>query len=117
MMLLGVLLLCLLGEVLAQEPKLIYVQEVFRHGHRYPIYPKSYDGSDFVNTIRSAGELTKLGKSMHYILGQNLYQEYWNKLFANTPFFNTYNQSKFYVKSTNVNRTIESVQSQLLGIF
>lgn len=28
-----------------------------------------------------------------------------------------YNQSKFYFKSTNVNRTIESVQSQLLGLF
>jgi hypothetical protein len=106
MILLAVLLLCLLEKVLTQEPKLIYVQEVFRHGHRYPIYPFSFDGSEFVNGIRSLGELTKQGKSMHYILGQNLYKQYWNSLFANTPFSNTYNQSKFYVKSTNVNRTI-----------
>ena len=54
---------------------------------------------------------------MHYILGQNLYKFYWNQLFAGTPFANTYNQSKFYVKSTNFNRTIESAFSQLLGIF
>jgi len=54
---------------------------------------------------------------MHYILGQNLYKEYWNKLFKDPQISNVYNQSKFYVKSTNVNRTIESVQSQLLGLF
>ena len=54
---------------------------------------------------------------MHYVLGQSLYKEYWNKLFSDPKINKTYNQSKFYVKSTNVNRTIESVQSQLLGLF
>jgi hypothetical protein len=54
---------------------------------------------------------------MHYILGQSLYKNYWNQLFGSTPYMNAYNQSKFYVKSTNFNRTIESAQSQLLGIF
>ncbi len=54
---------------------------------------------------------------MHYILGQNLYKTYWDQLFSGTPYYNIYNQSKIYVKSTNVNRTIQSVQSQLLGIF
>lgn len=96
---------------------MIYVQEVFRHGHRYPIYPSPADGSDYVKTLRTTGELTKLGKSMHYILGQTLYKEYWSKLFKDPLVSNSYNQSKFYVKSTNVNRTIESVQSQLLGLF
>ena len=28
-----------------------------------------------------------------------------------------YNQSKFYMKSTDVNRTIESMESQLMGLF
>ncbi len=96
---------------------LIYVQQVFRHGHRYLIYPSKNDNSTYVNEIHSNGELTKQGKSMHYILGKELYKRYWSNLFANTKFFSTYNQSKFYVKSTNVNRTIESVQSQLAGIF
>lgn len=54
---------------------------------------------------------------MHYILGQNLYKVYWDQLFSGTPYLSTYNQSKIYVKSTNVNRTIQSVQSQLMGIF
>lgn len=96
---------------------LIYVQQVFRHGHRYLIYPSKNDNTTYVNEIHSNGELTKQGKSMHYILGKELYKRYWSNLFANTKFFSTYNQSKFYVKSTNVNRTIESVQSQLAGIF
>ncbi len=96
---------------------LIYVQQVFRHGHRYLIYPSKNDNSTYVNQIHSNGELTKQGKSMHYILGQQLYKRYWQKLFGGTPYVSTYNQSKFYVKSTNVNRTIESVQSQLAGIF
>lgn len=104
--LIGLFLICLLKTTLTEEPKLIFVQQVFRHGHRYPLNAYPFDNSTFIKTIHSAGELTSLGKSMHYILGQSLYKEYWNKLFANTPFFNTYNQSKFYVKSTNVNRTI-----------
>ena len=115
--LLGICLLSLLCVGYSQASRLVYVQEVFRHGHRYPLYGSAADGSSFIKDIRSAGELTKQGKSMHYILGQNLYATYWNSLFGGTPYFSTYNQSKFYVKSTNVNRTIESVQSQLLGIF
>ena len=53
---------------------------------------------------------------MQYLLGKKIYQRYWNQLFGNTPYENQYNQSKIYVKSTNYNRTIESVQSQLMGI-
>jgi hypothetical protein len=49
---------------------------------------------------------------MHYVLGQQLYRQYWSQLFSD----NKYNQSRFYVKSTDVNRTIESAQSQLMGI-
>ena len=51
---------------------------------------------------------------MHYVLGGHLFHEYWDRIFGS---LREYNQSKFYVKSTDVNRTIESAQSQLLGIF
>jgi hypothetical protein len=53
---------------------------------------------------------------MHYLLGKKLYDIYWEKLFAGTPFQYRYNRSKFLVKSTNYNRTIESAQAHLLGI-
>lgn len=52
---------------------------------------------------------------MHYILGKNIYNKYWKKLFAGTEFENSYNQTNFYVKSTDVNRTLESAQSHLFG--
>lgn len=98
----------------AEEPKLIFVQQVFRHGARYPIYPNDKDGSKFAMEQNAVGELTSQGKAMHYMLGKMLYDEYWKKLFGENS---RYNQSKFFFKSTDVNRTIESIQSQLMGIF
>jgi hypothetical protein len=90
------------------------VQQVFRHGARYPIYPNAYDGSHIAQAEHSVGELTTQGKAMHYMLGKMLYRDYWGKLFGQNT---RYNQSKFYFKSTDVNRTIESVQAQLMGVF
>jgi hypothetical protein len=40
---------------------------------------------------------------MHYLLGQVLYKEYWDRLFNGSK---VYENSKIYVKSTDVNRTI-----------
>jgi hypothetical protein len=37
--------LCLLLSLMAG--KLVYVQEVFRHGARYPIYPTTKDGTEY----------------------------------------------------------------------
>lgn len=53
---------------------------------------------------------------MHYILGKAMYEQYWKKLFAGTEYINKYHQSQIYVKSTNVNRTIESAQSHIQGL-
>jgi hypothetical protein len=53
---------------------------------------------------------------MHYLLGKQMHQRYWKQLFAGTPYESQYNQSRFYVKSTDVNRTIESAQSHLYGL-
>ena len=54
---------------------------------------------------------------MHYLLGRKVYEQYWYDLFNDTPYLNIYNQSKFYFRATDVNRTIESCQSHLMGIF
>lgn len=53
---------------------------------------------------------------MHYVLGKLMYEKYWNQLFEGTPYIDKYHPSQFYVKSTNVNRTIESAQAHLLGM-
>lgn len=42
-------------QVLISTQKLVYVQQVFRHGHRYPIYGSTVDGSDFIYPIKSSG--------------------------------------------------------------
>jgi hypothetical protein len=39
------------------------------------------------------------------MLGKKIQQEYWTKLFAGTAFENAYNATKFYFKTTDVNRT------------
>jgi len=53
---------------------------------------------------------------MHYVLGKLIYDKYWAQLFEGTQYMQKYHPSQFYVKSTNVNRTIESVQAHLLGL-
>lgn len=53
---------------------------------------------------------------MHYLLGKQLYRRYWKQLFENTSFSDNYSPSLIYAKSTNTNRTIESLQSQLMGL-
>ena len=113
-LILGLVLLSLISNTLAS--KLVLIQALTRHGARYPIYVDHSDGSDYAKEQNSIGELTTQGKNMHYLLGKKLYSEYWQNLFGNTPFENRYNQSKFYIKSSDINRTIESAQSQLMGI-
>lgn len=104
MMLVALLFVALQG-ALCQD--ILLLQEVFRHGARYALGPQYQP--DLPETIY--GELTSVGKRMHYLLGKQLYAEYWERL--NMPPF--YNASLIRVNSTDFNRTIESCQSQLFG--
>ena len=63
--------------VLAIPKKLLMIQSTFRHGARYPIYVESTDYSDIAREEKSIGELTSEGKNMHYLLGQIIYDKYW----------------------------------------
>lgn len=101
-----VLLLITMLCVCLQTRKLVFIQEVFRHGARYPINNHTWDNTQFAADQNLLGELTGEGKHMHYVLGKALYTRYWQALFANTSYENMYHQSQFYVRSTNVNRTL-----------
>lgn len=115
---LGLLLIVLQLQPVSSVKKLIFVQELFRHGARFPIYAaKDVDMTDYALDQHSVGELTTEGKNMHYLLGKRIHRQYWSELFNGTEFEGRYNNSKFYIKSTDVNRTIESCQSHLMGIF
>ena len=111
-------LLCVLLLILVaiEGRQLLMVHEIFRHGARYPIYPNNKDNSSFASEERELGELTKEGKHMQYVLGKLIYEKYWEQLFTDTPYLHRYHPSQIYVKTTNVNRTIESAEAQLLGL-
>lgn len=80
------LLLILLLLRTTTERQLKFIQVISRHGVRYPSYPNDYDHSNITTIRNSYNELTIQGKSMHYLLGKQLYQKYWKLLFANTPY-------------------------------
>jgi hypothetical protein len=90
--------------------QLVFVQELFRHGARYPIY----NAPDNLDIRQDFGELTPVGMRQHFILGQALRKRYIQTLSFLSP---TYNHTQIYIRSSDVNRTLMSAQSQLLGLY
>ncbi|XP_050314999.1 prostatic acid phosphatase [Anthonomus grandis grandis] len=107
------ILLTVLGPIFATSTgDLDAVVVVFRHGDRTPIKPyptdpygnRSYWSADW-------GMLTNLGKLRHYHLGQWFRQRYSDFL----P--RIYSEKDIYVRSTDVDRTLMSAESNLAGLF
>lgn len=91
------------------KSKLLFVLEVFRHGAREPL--KDYwNAKDF----KHWGELTGVGMRQHYNLGTFLREIYIKKYKFLSEEYDPY---EIYVRSTDVNRTIQSAESHLLGLF
>lgn len=94
--------------------KLIFAYLHSRHGARAPLDcdDKQFDflGEKWTNP----GELTATGQRMEYILGLRNRQRYINKYQLLSE---TFDPHELLVYSTNVNRTILSMQSQLQGLF
>ena len=92
--------------------KLIFVMTHFRHGARASIF----DGdSDFMKEYwKYPEQLTGVGERMHYLLGLRNRERYINekKLLSEK-----YNTNELKVISTGVKRTIQSVLSQLQGLY
>ena len=85
------------------------VFEVTRHGAR-----GSLNTEYFNSTFWPRGELTQVGKRQHYLIGQQVRDKYIKekKLLSER-----YNPKEVLVRSTNMNRTIESALSQLVGLY
>ncbi|KRX04095.1 hypothetical protein PPERSA_08310 [Pseudocohnilembus persalinus] len=88
--------------------KLSFVFSAYRHGARYT-QKNYYDGKD-----QPHGKLSPTGIRQHYELGQIIRKKYIEDL----KFLNeTYNFDEIYTFSTDVDRTIQSANSQLMGMY
>ncbi|XP_075068544.1 prostatic acid phosphatase [Mixophyes fleayi] len=93
------------------EKKLKFVVLVFRHGDRSPI--KTYPNDKYKEDIWPDGfeQLTQRGMEQQFELGTYLRKRY-------SEFLNqTYSRHEVYVKSTDMDRTILSAQTNLAGLF
>ncbi|KRX05924.1 hypothetical protein PPERSA_01002 [Pseudocohnilembus persalinus] len=86
------------------------VIQQYRHGAR-GTYNGKYLGNTSEEDIYMEGELTPVGQRQHYVLGKHLREEYGDFLDE------TFSQSQMYVRSININRTLQSAQSQLYGLY
>jgi hypothetical protein len=90
--------------------ELAQIVTLCRHGSRYALNDQ-YDGNE---SFPMWGELTGVGMRQHYNLGQ----VYRRKFIEEVPFLKpSYNHSQVEVHSTIANRAIDSITSQLQGLF
>lgn len=97
--------------LVAVQGTILSVIEVSRHGARSPIIKYSWDQSDWKQGL---GELTPEGIRQHYLNGVEFRSRY---IIDNQLINKQYNSSQVYFRSTDVNRTIVSAMSQLMGFF
>lgn len=91
---------------------LVLANVIFRHGDRTPISP--YPNDPYKNSsVWSAGwgQLTNRGKERHYELGKWLRHRYEDFL----PM--EYSRDDIYIRSTDVDRTLMSAESNLAGLY
>jgi len=92
--------------------QVVFVAEMCRHGSRAPItlYPWDEDG----RWSNGAGELSYVGMRQHFLLGSELRQRY---IVEDPVLSPSYTATQVYFRSTDVNRTLMSAQSQLMGLY
>ena len=91
-----------------EERKIKLVYEHFRHGARFPESNLNSNNNDLFNIHHDfKGELTEVGLRTHYIEGYEMRNNY----------LNIYNSTNIFVQSTNSDRTIQSVNAHLLGMY
>ena len=97
---------------LTQEVKYLFVYEHCRHGARSPIFsPDSTYTDEYGTKWFGDGELTSIGMRMHHVLGIR------NRLKYSGLYSPNFNSKEIIITSSNSNRTMNSIQAQLFGMF
>lgn len=89
-----------------------FLFELFRHGARSPLALTKDHNDIFNNNWKGSGELTEVGMRMHFLLGYRNRDTYAKKLNINK-----FVSKDIVIRSTVLNRTIESAYSHLTGFF
>ena len=103
--------LILLTKFYTSNEEIVFVFEHFRHGARSSVYINKYNKDIYNIKWIGDGELTPVGMRMEYLIGVHIRTKYSNIINENTS------SKEILVFSTDLNRTIVSAQSQLLGMF
>ena len=98
----------------SQKEELKFVFQMHRHGARAPFTGVKNERDCFNESWINDGEISEVGKRMHYLLGVRNRKRF----MKNFTFLNeNYDPHEILIYSTNVNRTIQSIYSQLQGLF
>ena len=101
----------LITNLVPTNEEIVFVFEHFRHGARSSVFVnKNYTDKYDIKWIGD-GELTSVGMRMLYLIGVHIRTKYNNLINTNTS------SKELLVFSTDLNRTILSAESQLLGMF
>ena len=94
------------------QTKILFTNIHFRHGARSSVMNIDKEGYDFLGTKwNDVGELTALGMRQLYFTGIKHREKYSNFLSEE------YNSKEILIYSTNMNRTIQSANCYLSGLF
>ena len=105
-------LLYLIVKIICQDEEIYFALTHFRHGINSPLFLNKENKDIFGNEWKDGpGELTLNGVKQHYLIGLRNKNRYRNLLNYE------YKSKEILVYSTNLNRTIMSAQSQLLGMY
>ena len=108
------IILLLIFPSLISTEKILFAWQIHRHGARAP-YNDIVNHTDiYKEHWLEKEELTNVGKRMLYLLGVKAYKRY----VGDGKLLNeTYSPQEILIRSTDVNRTIESVESFIQGLY
>jgi len=104
--------------IFSKSEKLIFTELLSRHGARAPL-SLNEKGEDLLGIQWGApGELTPIGKRMEYLLGLRNRERYIKRNERNESFLSEeFDPHELVVFSSDINRTLLSMQSQLQGLY